>query len=650
MAKNNLRPFVGVDGEGCGKDRKGRQHYMLFRIGDQEFYTGKPLQLVELLNFICESPPEPMMIGFSFGYDATQILRQLPPDRLMNGGVDPATGEVKRGSGIFDEPLIPGNPWITFFEDFGIEYIPNRKLWVCRLEPFVRPDGRVSRRVMKESGRTIWDCYRFFRRTFLDSLKVFDVGREHWPALAAMKAKRRDFSAITPEIRDYCALECRLLAELMERFRELTHSAGLRPNSWSGAGQLASYLHRKNATPLAPLVQFHIPKACRQMAMKALFGGRFEITRIGRVDEPVYEYDQNSAYPSAMRNLPCVWHGKWHEADGAQLVDATLQGRLFLAAVEFDHPSDLAVCGLPIRNKEGSVYWPRRGKGVYWSCELRAARRLGATIRLSHGWIYENRCECHTFNWIEALYVERKLAGISGEPIKLALNALNGKFLERRYGLGTYYNPLWAGLVTARTRAAMVDAARHDPASVVMFATDALYSTKPLPLPISEELGDWKQELHPSLFIVRPGLYWSPEKLRTAGLSSSVFAPYAAKFEKEWRYYRHLMGDLIEQTHLMVSVPIEVFTSLRYAVIGLHDASEAGKWFVENGGKGRAISFGWWNKRANPYWQGEMVLTTPRDGAPDVESADFDPSRADELDRDRLIYEDQPDHLDLSHP
>lgn len=646
----SLRPFIGCDGEGCGKDRKGRQHYMLFRMGDRELYTGRPLQLAELLNFICDAPPEPMLAGFSFGYDATQMLRQLPPDRLMNGGVDAETGEIKRGTGIFDEGPIPGETSITRWGDFGIEYIPNRKLWVCRQEAFVRQDGRISQRMVKDSGRTIWDCYRLFRRSFVDSLKAFDVGREHWPALLAMKAKRRDFAAITPEIREYCELECRLLAELMERFRELTHGADLRPNSWSGAGQLASYLHRKNATPIAPLVQFHTPRPVWQMALRAFYGARFEITRIGRIKEPIYEYDQNSAYPSAMRNLPCVWHGQWHETDGAGLAEATLRGQLFVADVTFNHSSDLALCGLPIRNPEGAIYWPRQGSGVYWSCELRAAKRLGASIKLRHGWVYQRRCECHTFNWIESLYVERKRMGIAGEPVKLALNALNGKFMERRYGLGRYYNPIWGGLVTARTRAAMLDAARRDPAAIVMFATDAIYSTRPLPLPISEELGDWKQELHPSLFIVRPGLYWSPEKLRTAGLSASVFSEHVERFEREWKFYRALLGDMIGEAHPIVWVPISVFVGLRYAVTGLNDAAQAGKWIVENEGKGRAVSFGWWNKRANPYWEGEAIATTPRDGGPDLESREFDPAQADDADRSRLIYEDQPDHLDLSHP
>ena len=40
--RNQLRPFIGIDGEGCGKDRYGRQHYRLLRAGERElFKAGK---------------------------------------------------------------------------------------------------------------------------------------------------------------------------------------------------------------------------------------------------------------------------------------------------------------------------------------------------------------------------------------------------------------------------------------------------------------------------------------------------------------------------------------------------------------------------------------------------------------------------------
>ncbi len=49
------------------------------------------------------------------------------------------------------------------------------------------------------------------------------------------------------------------------------------------------------------------------LANMAYYGGRFEITRTGLLDQPVYEYDIGSAYPDGMRYLPCLEHGRWEK-------------------------------------------------------------------------------------------------------------------------------------------------------------------------------------------------------------------------------------------------------------------------------------------------------------------------------------------------
>ena len=39
-------------------------------------------------------------------------------------------------------------------------------------------------------------------------------------------------------MKDYCALECDLLAQTMEKLRGYCDGAGIRPSSWNGAGKL----------------------------------------------------------------------------------------------------------------------------------------------------------------------------------------------------------------------------------------------------------------------------------------------------------------------------------------------------------------------------------------------------------------------------
>jgi len=106
----STRMFTGCDGEGCGLDERGRQLYMLFRMGDRELFTGHPLQTREVLLFICSHPRDEILVGFSFGYDVTMILRDLPE---------------KQQRKLFEpKNLGPGYSPYVLFDEFDIQYLP----------------------------------------------------------------------------------------------------------------------------------------------------------------------------------------------------------------------------------------------------------------------------------------------------------------------------------------------------------------------------------------------------------------------------------------------------------------------------------------------------------------------------------------------
>jgi hypothetical protein len=94
---------------------------------------------------------------------------------------------------------------------------------------------------------------------------------------------------------------------------------------------------------------------------------------------------------------------------------------------------------------------------------------------------------------VPELYETRKQLGSNtrGYPLKLCLNSLYGKMAQRS-GRGPYHDAVAAGLVTAMARARLVEAVGHNPEAVVMIATDAVYSTEPLPLDIGDGLGQWE--------------------------------------------------------------------------------------------------------------------------------------------------------------
>jgi hypothetical protein len=232
-----------------------------------------------------------------------------------------------------------------------------------------------------------------------------------------------------------------------------------------------------------------------------------------------------------MCHLPCPQHTRWEHKPYANRLP---ESGIYLAKVSFSHP-DGPWCGLPFRHK-GGLFWPLQGTGWYWSPEIYAAQlHLQAGIILHDVWIARQECNCPLFKWVNDLYEERRRIGSNtrGYPLKLGLNSLYGK-MAQRCGRGPYHDAVSAGLITAITRARLVEALGQDPHSVVMVATDAVFSVRPLSLDIGERLGQWEEKVWPDLFIAQPGVYWSPSELeksvKSRGAPRSVIGPAAPRF------------------------------------------------------------------------------------------------------------------------
>jgi hypothetical protein len=644
-----LKPFMGVDGEGGGKNRNGQQHYRLLRAGPYELHTGKPLSTLQCLDFIARLPADHILVGFAFDYDAAQILRDLAPNRL------------KRLFAV--KPRGEGHSPFTYFDRFAIDYRPRQYLKVGLTEEVSekQPDGSVRRyrRYVKDSIRTIWDTFGFFQSTFLKALRDWGVGVEHWQVIGQGKEGRDKFNRMTREIRRYNQIECELLADMMEQFRTVCHDCGIHPRTWNGAGKLAAALHEKHKTITRQEIDKRVPDGVLQMASAAFYGGRFETMYAGRIAGPINEADIGSAYPAAMRDLPCLLHGDWQEVTGAEL--RRLGPRtLFVAQVEFDHPAkDIPWCGFPVRKKNGHLLWPRQGGGTYWSTEIHAAERIGAKVKYQHGWRYVQRCQCQACDWVEPLFNYRISIGKGkrGLPIKLGLSSLYGKFVQR-IGNSPWKNMVWGSLITAATRAALMDAGAAAPHDVLMFATDAVFSKSPLPVPEGNALGQWEISRHEKLFIVQPGLYWGAKRPKSRGIPLKEFEKHASRFETAWDKWLDNHGPVFDGKAPAVTIAMRLFIGLRLAYARAKSSKDealqdqhmrtACRWMdVE-----RKVSFDWRGKRAGFDWTGEAIKTVPQRRTPLFNSVPHHEN--DEawnvLDLSRETLEAQPDHIDLSRP
>jgi hypothetical protein len=549
-------------------------------------------------------PADPILVGYGVGYDATQILRGGIKEPTMRQILNPRQGK--------------NGPCYTYWGDYAIIYQQGQYIRVARID---RRGPKPA--IMRGSCRTIYETFGFFQCAFVKAIGNWGIGTEQERAvIAANKISRDEFLQLTDGIVEYCKLECRYLAMLMEQFREVCTATAILPKQWSGAGWLASALLDGHEIPKRPLTQREVaalaerkpnkyprparlrrPERDRQFeiaANLAYYGGRFEVSRIGLISTPVYQYDLRSAYPAAMVHLPCPLHTRWEHKPHANRMP---EGGLYLAKVSFSHP-DGHWCGLPFRHRR-RLFWPFQGTGWYWSPEIEAAQRhLHAGVVVNDLWVARHECDCQQFDWVRALYEERRRIGSNtrGYPLKLALNSLYGKMAQRS-GRGPYHDPVSAGLITAITRARLVEALGQDPHSVVMLATDAVFSTRPLPLDAGEKLGQWEKKIWPDLFIAQPGVYWSPSDLeksvKSRGAPRSVIGPAAPRFQEIFSDWLNLLRQpaavkCVLEERLIPSVPITVriFNGCRLA-IARGKPWLAGKWEDVT----RHESFEWQTKR-----------------------------------------------------
>lgn len=590
--------FVGADGEGGNVE--GSHEYLLLRVGNHVLETGKPLLWQECLAFLADLPRDGVCyVGYFFDYDVTMMLRGVREERVRR--------LLDRDCRTFNGVTYPVD-----IEQFQVEYLP-------RKEFKVRRKGHGTRWTI------INDVGSFFQCAFVKALELWEIGTvEERAAIAEGKEARSDFGAVTQQERDYNALEIDLLQKLMTAFRKVCQNVGYVPSKWQGPGCMASVMLRRHGIP--PRRRLYVTTVERLMenANAAYYGGRFETTTVGPVDGPIYQYDINSAYPAAIRELPCLEHGEW--ALGRKVTDG-----LYLAHGRFTATADVWLYGFPVRRPDGSIYFPGTGNGWYWSHEIRSAQHQ--SFEADEVWSYVRRCECVPFAFVNGLYRQRVELGKTarGRVLKLGLNSLYGK-MAQSIGAASYANPIWAGLITSRTRALLLDAICDSVShgvgfcgrDVLMLATDGIFTTTPRGrLPLGAGLGEWEVSEHEEIFLVQPGLYLTGDAPpKTRGLPRRIVVEKAAEF-----------ADAHSNGRRSVTVPVRNFIGLRQALhrnaFGL-----AGQWQTLT----KEVTFDVSSKR-------DPETFAPYAGGTEVESVPY--AKAIGAWRDaRIELADQPDWAD----
>ncbi|MHB1709610.1 MAG: DNA polymerase [Thermoplasmataceae archaeon] len=512
--------FVSWDGEGITLD-DGRHIYVLL-ANSRGAYIVNPagLTTVECLSFFVSQTakyPNAIHTGFSFNYESTMVLADLPYDKAREIATDSANRD-------------------TYYNTYSIQYRARKELNIKKIgEPYhvpkMKKDGSVEYVRNIQGKALIWDVFGFFQSPFVDAL-VGWLGADY-PDLDLIKAgklHRGTFTAqqIEYEILPYCLAECRALEKLCEALLDALKEADIKISRWDGSGAISAAL-LKQYNVKAYMGAGEIPDVVDQAAQHAFFGGRIEIIQYGHgLPGTYYHNDINSAYPSIQADLPNLTGGVWTHDTRNHMTDKTFS----LCLVEWklsatgDYYPPIPIYPFPYRESGDTVIFPTEGKGWYWYPEVNAAlnhlpsyqeQYPDAYIKILETWSMSPADDYKPFSWMREKYKLRqqwKAEGRAGEKVlKLGYNGGYGKTVQHLgYNPETgrkppFHNILWGGYITSGTRAKLYAAAMQAPQDILFLATDGIISTVPLVLPQSMDLGEWETETHDEIVIVQSGVY-----------------------------------------------------------------------------------------------------------------------------------------------
>lgn len=566
--KATEKEFIAWDGEGQnlnGKDAP--QSYVLFGNSKGEKITStdaRGLTTFDIMDFAIDAKiryPAAIHVGYGFNYDVNMFLSSLNV---------PQCQKLWR-----DGYLRFKNPHTGTY--YGIRFAAAK--WVSLIRYHDDWHGKDNKDAL-DSIR-IQDIFGYFQTAFTKAvIDMLGCGKGCKgvciPGMDKVLAgkKHRGGAGYCPEckssvcpfddieyVKEYWDTEVQLMAVVAETLRTNLYKVGLEVTKWYGGGALGSYLHKTHNTKQY-MREARIP--IKTAAQYAYAGGRFELFKIGRTPGKLYNKDINSAYPDAIRMLPCLKHGEWRYVKGEpeELADFGMYH------VEFDGVPRTAK-GDPFvfmsnmgpvfyRDQHHNVSFPMLAKGWYHSPEV--ANLVSPywgyrdRTRIIEGWEFIPGCDEQPFSWIPDMYQRRRELKEAGRPeqfgLKIGINSVYGK-LAQRVGwnpetnrVPPYHQLEWAGWVTSYVRGKLFIVLKSVPAeSIVAIETDGVYTTVPIPdevAPVSAELGDFDSTTYDEAIYLQSGMAYLRKgeewEAKRRGLDSDTFQlERVIEYAKSWK-------------------------------------------------------------------------------------------------------------------
>lgn len=495
--------FVAIDGEGANTENGKHIYTMIAALGNEFSYDmsadGLDTKAVfEFLLDLQQKEKRGMFVIFGGSYDANMWLY----------GCDKETLEAIK---------IADGKYFVEVAGYLVRYVPRKYFALKRLK--------------SDKAMVVWDVHGFFQQSFIKAVENWLPNHANLPIIKAGKAKRSEFKI--DELDDtlkYCKAELECLQLIMGKLRDGVNDLGLKLSRLDGAGAVAAAIYKKHD------IKDHLVEPDEKLldaAEHGFFGGRIEIGRYGRHRGKIHHYDINSAYPGGQRNLPSLLYGRWqHYKNGVDILECPHV--LVLSLVKWDNIVNTRFCPFPYRSElQNKVLFPTTGLNWIWKPELEAAMRVKQNqnrdywdVEVLESYVFVPDEKILPFDFIDDYYntrqslvAESKKTGLPNgqeKVIKLGINSLYGKTVqkvgydEKEKRKPPYHNIVYAGNITAKTRAMLWEAAMQADDDIICLATDGIYSTSPLDLDCPKEkiLGAWEAQEHDEMTLVQAGFYF----------------------------------------------------------------------------------------------------------------------------------------------
>jgi hypothetical protein len=349
--------------------------------------------------------------------------------------------------------------------------------------------------IIKKEGKQkkFFDISNFFNTSFIKTLDILKIplSKQENDFLTKYKNLRSGFEfSDLKNIVKYNTLECVLGLRIAESIYELL-PAELQTTSLYGASSITNKflnnkeIHKKNNF-------FNLFSG--EKFLLTYFGGRMEALKIGTFKK-VYKYDINSAYPDIIKDLREI-EGFTEKKYKQQKI---VEENIYFVKMKI---KDRRLIGLlPYRLKSGYIVFPDEVTGWYYGAEIKQVLEYSKLynielkiikfldIHLGEK-IFQNK-------EIENLFFKRnifkKKNDLRNYVYKILLNSIYGKFAQR-VGSAKFQNIYFAGLITSKTRAKLLEVVKQNPYNVIFFATDGILTKDRLTgIKVNNDLGNWEE-------------------------------------------------------------------------------------------------------------------------------------------------------------